>query len=58
MSEASQNENNLYLTKTRDWETRIGLNLKQTRQTLWQTWLRVPWQLSEEDTNELVRGLE
>ncbi len=58
MSEASQNENNLYLTKTRDQETRIGLNLKQTHQTLWQTWLHVLWWLSKEDTNELACGLE
>jgi hypothetical protein len=32
--------------------------LKQIRQTLRQTWLRVQWQLSEEETNELARELE
>jgi hypothetical protein len=51
-------KNDLWLTKKRDQETRIGLSSKQARQTLRQTWLRVLLQLAEGDTNELARELE
>ena len=38
-----------------DW---ISLNLRQILHTLWQTWLHVHWQLSEEDPNKHACELE